>query len=126
MCVRAHPYVHKYIYVHINTGAHGDLRHCLPMNNGEMHLGTILYMYWDQNSSPPQEHNVLMITEPSSETLTVVRKNGFFIPATCNMKGQLVGVSVPPSTPQPASPKENHRESTLGYKLIVPLAQSSY
>ena len=35
------------------------------------------------------------------------------IEVNCNMRGRLVGVSVMPSTPQPANPKENHtRDST--------------
>ena len=42
------------------------------------------------------------------------------------MRGWLVGVSVPPGTPELASPKENYTESTLGYKLIGPLGQATY
>ena len=42
------------------------------------------------------------------------------------MRAGLLGVSVPPSTPQSASNKENHTQSTLGYKLIGPLGQATY
>ena len=40
----------------------------------------------------------------------------------CNMRGRLVGVSVPPGTPQLASPKEiNHTEISISYKAVWPI-----
>ena len=40
----------------------------------------------------------------------------------CNMRGLLIGVSVPPGTPQPASPKENHTEISISCKTDWPIS----
>lgn len=39
----------------------------------------------------------------------------------CNMRASLLGVSVPPGTPQPRNPKENHTEISISYKADWPI-----
>ena len=61
----------------------------------------------------PTEH-ALLYSFPSFLKLSV--DSFIHVGAICNMRGRLVGVSVPPSTPQLATPKENQSHRDL-YKL---------
>ena len=68
---------------------------------------------------PPRKH-ALLYSFPNFLRLSVDAV--IHVGAICNMRGRLVGVSVPPSTPQLASPKKiNHTEISISYKVDWPI-----